>query len=100
MSFLAGDYKKAISYFERVLKVDPRNENVKKKLDESRELLKKKIEELFKAGVREFRILYFDRAILQWNKVITLAEGFDREMLANARARIADAEKRKAELKR
>lgn len=94
ISMMSENYKEAIDLFKKTLILDPNHESAKINLEKSRKLLKKTIEDLYASGVREYDILYYDRAILQWKKVLTLARGFDRAMYKKARERIAEANKR------
>lgn len=100
LSMMSGNYKEAIPLFKKTLEIDPEHESAKIKLEKSKELLHKTIEELYNSGVREYEILRYDRAILEWNKVFTLAKDFDEPMFNKVKDRIAEAQKMKDSIKK
>jgi len=99
LSMMAENYKEAIALFQKTLEIDPENRSAGAKLKKCKELLGKNIEDLYSAGVREYDILYYERAILQWNKVVILAKDFDTAMYKKAKDRIEEAQKRNKSVK-
>ena len=99
LAMMSNNYKEAITSFAKVLEIDPEHESAKIKIEKCKEELKKSIGEFYAEGIREYDILRYDRAILEWTKVMTLAKDFDPGMYQKASDRIEEAEKRRASLK-
>jgi outer membrane protein assembly factor BamD (BamD/ComL family) len=87
----SGDYKRAISRFQEVLKSDPTHPIAKQKIEQSKQRLNDQIQEYYNNGLREYSKLYYDRAQREWEKVAALSSDFSSEYFDKANRKINEA---------
>lgn len=78
--FANRDYARALTRYQKVLTVQPDNEEVKKKIEKAREeqaaeKKKEKVSQYFLAGIKSYRKKDYDAAISSWKQVIALEPG-------------------------
>ncbi len=92
------DVAAAIPYLRKFLAVRKGDKQVEILLERAEKRLASLIDQYYENGVREYDRLYFDKAISEWRKVLSLAANFDPETFQRAKDKIAEAEAKLAEM--
>ncbi len=86
------DFLAAIPLLRKVVAARPTDSGARGALDRAEARLHTMIREYYESGAREFEKLYFDEAITEWQKVLSLSKSFDPEMYKRAQGKIREAE--------
>ncbi|GAK52168.1 Tfp pilus assembly protein PilF [Candidatus Moduliflexus flocculans] len=68
----AGDVNKAISSFQKAIKVDPKNAEAAQYLKQAEQKKAEMIDTHLKQGIKYFNSEQLEQAMTEWNKVLTL----------------------------
>lgn len=90
-AFHAGDYRRAIALFRKVVQHDPSHPVAGKKEKQAEIKLSDLIQGYYNMGLRDYSNLYYDRAIKAWEKAMALSFEFSPEYNEKAKAKIATA---------
>lgn len=87
------DYLAATELYEKILRIDPKNDYVLSQSDFAKKQLARAIEKHLEYAKREYEKLNYERAIIEWKQVLALTSKVNPEIFKQTSQKISDAEK-------
>ena len=87
------DYLAATQLFERASLSDPTNDYAKNQYTYAKNKLDKKIKTHLEFGTREYEKLNYERAVIEWKKVLSLTKDIDPDLYKQTLQKVKNAEK-------